>query len=52
MKKTYSSPKLEVRGTIEDITQGAGGRGRADFLVFGSVDPVGNCRRRSCVIAS
>lgn len=51
MKKSYSSPKLEVRGTIEDITQGSGW-GVRDFFVFGIADAIGNCRRNSCVIAS
>lgn len=50
MKKSYSSPKLEVRGTIEDITQGSGW-GIRDMFVFGIAD-IGNCRNKSCVIAS
>ncbi len=51
MKKSYSSPKLEVRGTIEDITQGSGW-GFKDFFVFGIGDAIGNCKNNSCVIAS
>lgn len=51
MKKTYSSPRLEVRGTIEDITQGSG-FGIRDFFVFGISDAIGNCKNNSCVISS
>lgn len=51
MKKMYCSPKLEVRGTIEDITQGSG-FGFRDFFVFGIADAIGTCRNNSCEIAS
>lgn len=51
MKKSYVSPTLVVRGTIEDITQGSG-FGLRDLFVFGIADVIGNCKDNSCVISS
>ena len=45
MKKTYTSPELIVRGTIEEITQGSGW-GWQD-LIFGD-GTIGNCGYNSC----
>jgi hypothetical protein len=47
VKKTYTSPELVVRGTIEEITQGDG-LGIADFFVFGIANPIGDCSDNSC----
>ena len=46
MKKTYTSPELVVRGTIEEITQGSGW-GLSDLL-WGD-GTIGSCfRDNSC----
>ena len=47
VKKSYESPELIVRGTIEEITQGDG-FGFRDFFVFGISNPIGDCRNDSC----
>jgi hypothetical protein len=47
VKKTYESPELVVRGTIEEITQGSGW-GLKDVFVFGINDVIGNCGNGSC----
>jgi|PlaIllAssembly_1097288.scaffolds.fasta_scaffold1191484_2 hypothetical protein len=44
MKKKYVAPKIVVRGTIEEITQGSGW-GIRDFFVFGITDAIGNMGR-------
>jgi len=51
VKKKYVSPKIVVRGTIEEITQGSGW-GIRDFFVFGIADVIGNCKNDSCVVSS
>ena len=55
MKKKYVSPKIVVRGTIEEITQGSGW-GIRDFFVFGITDAIGNMggdsARLPCVVSS
>ena len=51
MKKKYVAPKIVVRGTIEDITQGSGW-GIRDFFVFGIADAIGRCKDDSCVVSS
>ena len=43
MKKVYASPELIVRGTIEEITQGAGW-GISDMLIGDGAD-TGGCYR-------
>jgi hypothetical protein len=45
VKKTYTSPELVVRGTIEEITRGSG-LGWED-LFFGD-GTIGNCGSNSC----
>jgi hypothetical protein len=51
MKKRYSSPKIFVRGTIEEITQG-NGWGIKDFFVFGVANPIGNVTYDRYVVSS
>ena len=51
VKKTYESPELVVRGTIEEITQGSG-IGLRDFFVFGINDVIGTCANGSCETGS
>lgn len=51
MKKIYITPRIVVRGTIEEITQGSG-FGIRDLFVFGIADAIGNCKNNSCVRSS
>jgi hypothetical protein len=51
MKKPYISPRIVVRGTIEEITQGNGG-GIKDFFVFGINDPIGSSSQTAYIVAS
>ena len=51
MKKRYISPRIVVRGTIEEITQG-NGWGIKDFFVFGISDPIGSSVQASYVVGS
>ena len=51
MKKRYISPRIVIRGTIEEITQGNGG-GIKDFFVFGINDPIASSSQASYVVAS
>ena len=46
-KRPYTSPKLTVHGSVEEITLGSG-IGLNDVFVFGLSDVIGNCGNGSC----
>lgn len=47
VKRAYTSPKLTLHGSVEEMTLGSG-FGIADVFVFGIGDVIGNCGNNSC----